>query len=55
VASNNSIDGHVGHVTTPSAALWGSPVRAKAPMLRIIASDSASRPGSLVRVYETFA
>jgi hypothetical protein len=54
VASKSSIDGHVGHVT-PSAGVFGSPVRAKAPMLRIIASASANRPDSLPRVYEMFA
>src|SRR5262245_52564814 len=54
VASKSSIDGHVGHVT-PSSGLFGSPVRAKAPMLRIMASDSARRPAWLARVYEMLA
>jgi len=44
VASKTSVEGHVGHFA-PSAALFGSPLAAKAPMVRIIASDSASRPG----------
>src|SRR5262249_23132375 len=54
VASKTSVEGHVGHFV-PSAALFGSPLAAKAPMVRIIASDSASRPGWLARVYEMLA
>src|SRR5689334_4652244 len=54
VASNTSVDGQTGHVT-PRLALFGSPLRANAPMLRIIVSDSASRPGRFAVVYEMFA
>src|SRR5215470_2196602 len=54
VASSSNMEGQVGHVT-PSAGLFGSPVRAKAPMLRIMASDSARRPARLARVYEMLA
>ena len=54
VASNTSVEGHDGHFA-PSAPLFGSPLCAKAPMLRMIASDSASRPAWLARVYEMFA
>src|SRR5262245_43510031 len=48
-ASNRSVEGQVGQLT-PSAVLFGSPVRANAPMLRIIVSDSATRPGWLAVV-----
>jgi len=40
VASNISVDGHAGQ-TTPSAALFGSPLRMKAEIVLIIAADSA--------------
>ena len=39
----------------PSAGVLGSPLRAKAAMLAIIAFDSATRPGSLARVNRKFA
>jgi len=54
VASNFSIAGHRGHVT-PSVGVFGSPVRANAPRLCIIASDSSSRPGRLAVENSTFA
>ena len=54
VALKTSGAGHVGHFA-PSAVLFGSPLLAKAPMVRIIASDSATRPGWLVRVYQLLA
>src|SRR5512141_593863 len=43
LASKCSTAGHTGQLT-PSDALFGSPVRANAPMLSIIAFDRARRP-----------
>jgi hypothetical protein len=45
-ASKTSLAGQVGQVA-PSAALLGSPLRANAPMVAIMAAESASRPGLL--------
>ena len=39
----------------PSAGVLGSPVRAKAPRLAIMAADSASRPGALAVLLAAFA
>ena len=52
LASKSSLLGQAGHVT-PSAALFGSPFLANAPMLAIIALDSCSRPGSLAVLFAT--
>jgi hypothetical protein len=47
VASNSSFDGQVGQVTPSAAGAFGSPLRAKAARLSIIAFESARRPGRL--------
>src|SRR6476619_7668636 len=54
VASKISFEGHAGQVTPRAWGAFGSPLRAKAPMLSIIACDSASRPGRLAVEFATF-
>src|ERR1700758_4067430 len=47
VASKISFDGQVGQVTPSACGAFGSPLRANAPRLAIIARESARRPGWL--------
>src|ERR1039458_2650748 len=53
VASNQSFAGQTGQVT-PSVVLFGSPDRASAQRLVIIAFDSARRPGLLAVLFWAF-
>src|SRR5215471_9734844 len=54
VASKCSVAGHTGQWTSSPADSFGSPCRAKAPRLRIIALASASRPGRFAVELTTF-
>ena len=47
VASKIGVDGHIGQVSPSALGAFGSPRRAKAARLAIIACDSARRPGRL--------
>src|SRR5262245_700661 len=54
VVSKCSVAGHTGQWTSSAADSFGSPCRAKAPRLRIIALASASRPGRFAVELTTF-
>ena len=54
VASKISLAGQIGHVTPSAAGAFGSPLRANAATLSIIARDNARRPGRLAVELATF-
>jgi len=54
VASKISLDGQIGQVVPNAAGAFGSPCRANAARLCIIACDRASRPGRLAVEFAIF-